>query len=217
MMSQAKNADITDYVTNGILFWLDGIYNTANGHDATSSIWEDLSGNEYSGIYRSVNIIGDNYFSPNGEGLTKNKAFQSDFTDAIKSGSTIEIVCEVDPINSRGTVFAASGNGIGTTYAYNGSMCFSSASSSANQKSVALASGVHYYNSSLWRDGLQQQNTLQRTSHSSAVVSRFFCYSSITNNVFSGKVYALRVYNRILTDAELTKNWLTDKKRFGIS
>ena len=35
------------YVSNGLVFQIDGIFNTKNGNDKTSNVWEDLVGDNF--------------------------------------------------------------------------------------------------------------------------------------------------------------------------
>ncbi|UKI40466.1 MAG: hypothetical protein L6V95_09750 [Candidatus Melainabacteria bacterium] len=37
-------AEELGYVSNGLVFQIDGIFNTKNGNDKTSNVWEDLVG-----------------------------------------------------------------------------------------------------------------------------------------------------------------------------
>lgn len=203
--------DIDDYVSDGIIFWLDGIYNTANGHDATSSVWEDLSGNGYDYTYGSSNIIGDDYCNPNNDGGSRAKQFSSAHQTAIRNGGTIEIV--MSPTSLTATyIIIPSGNYRGTISTKSGVILFSAASPYIN---VEMKSGVHYYNSSYWRDGVAYQGSSITTSWSNAY-SYLFRYNS-TSYKFRGNVYAIRIYSRALSNSEMTQNWLTDKNRFGIT
>jgi len=38
----------------------------------------------------------------------------------------------------------------------------------------------------------------------------------VSGSSINGKLYSVRVYNRILTDDELYANWIRDKNRFNI-
>lgn len=54
------------YVTDGIVLHYDGVLNTKMGHNANSSVWNDLSGNENDGILKNGPAWGDNYLSFDG-------------------------------------------------------------------------------------------------------------------------------------------------------
>ena len=78
--------------TDGLVLHLDGIYNTRNGHNANSNVWEDLSGNNYDFSYHFLannSLWTDKSYSLNGgynRTLVCNTAIMSGFTQA-----TIEV------------------------------------------------------------------------------------------------------------------------------
>lgn len=205
---------IDDYVKNGLILWLDGIYNTSSGHSSSLNTWEDLSGNGYGYVLDSSNTWGDSYLQTNGKGGQRQQAFSRTDIDCIHAGATIELVIDSDNISTGYGCILPLNNYVGTVYRKNSDLCFSA--NSLAKKSLTMLSGIHYYNSSLWRDGVAQSNGNEFDSWGSAS-NFFFCYTGPGSYSFLGKVYALRIYNRLLTDDELLQNWNTDKARFGIS
>ena len=208
-----KTFSITDYVTDGIGLWWDAIYNTPSGHNASSTIWEDLSGNGHNATYNANNIIGSNYLDVNGYGL-QYVALSTNEKTALKSG-----MCEIvlDPENSISSVCAiltAFGNAgtVGSVYLKSGSVSFTAGTTAV---SLVLQSGIHYYNSQLWVDGAVASNTSKKDSWATQT-TYLGSYTGVTSYPFNGKIYAIRYYTRILTSAEMTQNWLVDKARFGI-
>lgn len=201
-----------EYVTDGLIMWLDGINNTSEGHNPGSNIWEDLSGNGHHYTYASANTINNDHLQTNGVGNTF-IGFSADESSSIKSGKTIEIVIAPSSLSAEQFLFGL-GNHPGTCFTKSGNICFSASSA---KKSVKMLSGVHYYNSSLWRDGVLQSNTNVNDSWGNVNNSLFrYAYGGWSYQ-FNGMVYAIRIYNRTLTDAELMQNWLMDKARFGIA
>jgi len=201
---------LDDYVTDGLVLWLDGIYNTSSGHNSSASVWEDLSGNGYGYILDSLNTWGESYLQTNGRGGQKQQQFSTDDYNAIKTVGTFEYVLSPDSLSGYGCILPIN-NVHGLTYKKNSDLAFNRSGSS-----LAMLLGVHYYNSLLWRDGVLQPNTLVTDSWGN-YRNELFCYTGPNSYPYSGKVYAMRVYKRALTEAELTQNWLADKARFGIS
>jgi hypothetical protein len=70
--------------------------------------------------------------------------------------------------------------------------------------------------SSNWK--LYQNSTLQHTTSSTGTVylSRFTIGYSINSFFYRGDVYAFMIYNRALTESEITQNYNAMKSRFGI-
>ena len=204
------------YVRNGLLFWWDGINNTLHGHDPTSTKWEDLSGNGHHATYNSKNIIGDDYLSPNGAGL-QYIALSTEEKELYKTGM-VEVVIEPASLSyTEGKcILSPVGNvtnGQGAVAMIKNTECIGFGYSAS--RSIQLLPGKHYYNGQLYRDGVKVSGAGEIQTWSK--LTSFLCsYSSATKNVFIGKVYSIRVYGRVLTDTEIHKNWLEDKRRFGI-
>ena len=72
------------YVSNGLVFRLDGIFNTKNGNDKTSTIWEDLVGDNFVPI--GSNTWGLNCLNCSSN-MTSNKVIPS-----LGENCTMEIV-----------------------------------------------------------------------------------------------------------------------------
>lgn len=212
ILSSAGDDDISGYVKDGLIIFWDGIYNTANGHNASSALWEDLSGNGHHATYNSANLIGDKYLQTNGRGLRYVALSDSEKT-AYTSGMT-EIVIEPDSISAVSAILAWAGNayGNGSVYLSNSSVCFRTLSP---YKSIACIAGKHYYNSQLWLDGEVTSNTGKSDSWRSKV-NYLASYSNASSYPFSGKIYAFRAYSRVLTNDEILQNWREDQRRFGI-
>ena len=52
-------------MTDGIVLHYDGVLNTKMGHNANSSVWIDLSGNENDGILKNFNLNNTNNWKSN--------------------------------------------------------------------------------------------------------------------------------------------------------
>ena len=207
---------ITDHVHDSMVLWLDGIENTRSGHDASASMWEDLSGNGRDYTYNAVNIINGDHFLANGRGITTQVGLPDDGT--IK---TVELVIGFLAASAV-QIFIPLGNQFGTTYT-------GIHNSIAVVNFHATASGVyadevyerfddparHTYNSGGYVDGIGVPTVHVRGSYSASYPTRLFCYTSSSNNVPACKIYALRLYSRQLTAAEIAKNAALDAARFG--
>ena len=90
--------NILDYVSNGLVLLLDGVKNTRNGHSTSTSVWEDLSGNNNDLTLENVVQNSNNmYFNGNDSKMYSEKAL-----DVV----SVEIVLELEEKN--GYVYIAS-------------------------------------------------------------------------------------------------------------
>lgn len=207
--------DISDYVQSGLILWLDGIQNTASGHNASATQWEDLSGKGHNYPYHASNVINDTYLAVNSRGAKLTTNWSMAERNAMSAGGTIEIV--LSQSSSKVAVIIPITNVVGTTATAAGGVLYFSSNANAKKSLSAPIGEKHYYNSALWRDGVQQANTnVSDTWSSAGSIGWLFSYAAANSYGFNGNVYAIRVYNRTLTDAEMMNNWLLDKARFNI-
>lgn len=212
MMGSKKVVDpISLYATDGLILWLDGIKNTQSGHDANAEYWEDLSGNGLDYHYLSANIIHDTYLDVNGVGGDKKRGFTNSEKQAIQNG-TVEIVYDFANTGTDARIVLPLGNVPNTTSRKNGCILFGTGNTT---KSIAITDGIHTYNSSMYKDGETAANQGQTVSWGSTH-EYLFSWGGSTYG-FKGCVYALRIYGRVLSEAEIIKNFQADRVRFGIS
>lgn len=211
----------TGYVTDGLLLWLDAIYNTRNGHDANALYWEDLSANhrDYaigeSGLLFGQSLV--SFTTGSHKPIITAKAFtEAEKTQIRDNLATIEI--GVNFAGSNYQIVLQFGNQHGTINFYSGNgrriLNFNPLSTS---ESISLLDGLHGYNSELWVDGVKQESTNYSTSWTRTESNLLFAYNEQGNLYsFIGDIAYIRVYNRRLTDAELMQNWLRDKARYNL-
>lgn len=213
LMGQVQAVDpFSLYVTNGLVLWLDGIKNTASGHDASATYWEDLSGNGHDYGYNANNIIYDKYLDVNGAGGYLRNALTQSERSAIIAG-TVEIVYDAANTGTNALMVLPLGNVKNTISRKNGSMLFRG---SGSNLSIGILTGVHTYCSEMYRDGEAASNTNVSISWNNSAGDRLFMFWDGSYQ-FKGHVYALRVYDRILTESEIIQNFKVDKIRFEIS
>lgn len=200
------------YVTDGLVLWLDGIKNTASGHDASATYWEDLSGNGHDYGYNANNIIYDKYLDVNGTGGYLRNALTESERSAIIAG-TVEIVYDAANTGTDALIALGFGNVKNTISRKNGSILFRAGSPNL---SIGILTGVHTYCSEMYRDGEAASNTNVNAAWTNGSADRLFMFWNGTYQ-FKGHVYALRVYDRILTESEIIQNFKVDKTRFEIS
>lgn len=229
-----------NYINDGLVLWLDGEYNTRSGHVTNLTTWEDLSGNNYDfdviGPY--VNVDQYSSLTANSNNVPFNKTYTLRNTNNNLQASapasvvgTLEIVCE----NNDGTIGCAfsmyssssqpgkgfwyrpASNEIVTSFSQGQYTC--SAISMSND--IALFSviypGQQKTASAIYKNGYSQTLSSSSGTMAQAVAASVGGrYANETEYSLNGKVYAIRLYNRILTQEEIQHNLYIDKDRFGI-
>jgi hypothetical protein len=210
MMGNSKE-DIDNYVKNGIVFWLDGVKNTRQGHNAQSTTWQDLAGTR-NVTYSSNKVIADKYCIPNG------KSNVSVLT-GITSTYTIEVVLEYVSNGSTQMLLPWGSNGAyGVTWiSANGGLMFNAGSSNKG-KGATIPAGINTITArGIGNICINGEVAAIVTSSNTWNITygNIFYYNSQYPRPCVSKIYAIRVYNRTLTDAEVAQNVAVDAARFG--
>lgn len=199
------------YVSNGLVFQIDGIFNTKNGNDKTSNVWEDLVGDNFVPI--GSNTWGLNCLNCSSN-MTSNKVIPD-----LGENCTMEIVYEYE-----GTTFHQCGLD-------NQKPRFKGRPNTqkpwwhhhSSQRIYYTAQLVYntFYSAATTRLGNETKAYLNGELNSSATLNltensgNSLLYIGSGSEIMKGKVYAIRLYNRALTDEELLQNYNIDNERFG--
>lgn len=222
---------INKYATNDLIHFWDGINNTLNGHDSSTTTWYDLIGtnnlvNTNTGTY-TWDESGVNFAN------TKNQEFEGAETSDKCGGKTIEVV--FTPSASQTSIVAVpfydSSN---ATQAFGKITLFNDntfnvkgESSNTYASGLSAMTDIRSISASFTDDTTINKAYSNGTSRSSSAYTHSLSNSTtnmvlgsgekgINNYRFSGKVYAIRIYDRILTDAEVASNYAIDVARFGL-
>lgn len=217
-----------DYIQDGLIAMYDGNNNTGLGHDDTSKVWVDLSGNGHDGTIIGDINWNDDSLSFNGttnavaltrmdlkditmeivlvdEGSTNNVTYVANYETGgyglsryLKNGLTMEAY-----INSK-VSFIYSKNAFVTNKKYSLSGSYS------GNKLKLYELGVLQNQSDLSGSlGMPEKNTVM-------MIGANPCDKNPTEYYLKGKVYSVRIYNRALSDEEVKQNYTVDKVRFGL-
>lgn len=206
----------TDYITSGLVFWLDG-----KNRGGVSGQWKDIIGGKIAtlsgGYTESTDYV--SFDGVDGKGLF-NEGLLID-----KDVGTIEIAVELTASEATGRPTVSFGNGyIGgsiaslTTdagpgfryYDYDGSMTFWRFPATINSLKL-LAGGNALRGICNGQDGTSSSIT----SWSHAGADPLVGYRG-SGNYFKGKMYSIRIYNRQLTKNEILHNQRLDNKRYNL-
>ena len=204
-----------DYIKNGLVLWLDGIDKGGN-----ANAWTDLVSGFIFMAYGSVAFLQDHIHISNG-GYLRNSGFLS----PIASESTIEVVFNTDNPSTNQILYQPSkaNNGIMFSYSYSRrgiitSSAPSSAGTSAYTPMFRCDSGHGTYSASADR-GVQNgvnmpyvmDNGFTSFSNYNTIGKRDYQGSEYR---YTGRIYCIRIYNRILSEDEAVQNYNVDKLRF---
>lgn len=226
-------------VTEGLIAYWDGINNTGSGHDSSVTTWADIIGGydlTKTGSGTSWNNDSLQFSGTNGSGYYRSTYWEYPQYATIEivlepaSASTMCITAIEKSTNTvdgypdtydtrRFALFSDNTIGFygrrGNSYTnpiaggitgirklvavYNG---FDVVKAFANNVQLSVGSNSHSFTY------INDKQLMVGDQSLSASDNRHYPYS--------GKIYALRVYNRILTDAEITTNFNYDNARFSL-
>lgn len=218
---------VDGYTTDGLIVHFDALNNNGIGaYDANTSTWKDLSGNNNDGVIynatwnsNNLSFDGANDFVSIGEFNIQNVTLEAVIiSDEYQSGER-EIVAN----------YQSSGYGLAIFDGILG--CQKNVDSRWKRLKMSSTNtyGKTYYLAMTYDgndiffnvDGQNVTASLDDvTSPSSSTnlsLGANHISSSSTNNYFKGEIYAIRIYNRALTEAEISHNYEVDKLRYNMN
>ena len=203
----------TSYVSDGLMIHLDGIDNTGSGHSSSATTWADLSGNGHDAtVGDSYRVVNDKYVQ-----ITRTLELAQALTYA--NVKHIEMIIKLDGTSS--TQCVAPWTNDNAVYIKSAKLQYSSSASKGITLSTdicALSFSTTAGLTTAYLDGTEPtlDSSTTGTWGSTAFGTRLFGYNSETAYVMAGRIYSVRMYNRVLSPVEIIDNWLIDKKRFGL-
>lgn len=215
-------AGMAGYATDGLLLFLDGINNTGSGHNNSATTWKDLSGNN-----RDYDI-GNNHFADDhlicsSKGLNTSNSLPSDY-------AYIEMILENSGAETTTMVLIPSGNQY-ISFITHGTHALALNGSAGDYPRLDISSvftdKLHYswpkeykadgtYNKAYLNNELAVTTTASAGSWGTVKLNHLFCYNNIGDNVYKGNVYAVRIYDHVLSDDERIANWNMDRLRYNL-
>ena len=221
LTNQSLNVSQNDYVRDGLILYYDAINNTGSGHSNTATTWKDLSGNGNDGTIVGISSTQESGWNDNYLQLDGVKDYA--YCNMVVPGDncTIEIVAKYE----SGLYMLRSDAGLRTyiysTYTNKGyptevSSNFVNSDDNISNRVLKYSTDngkstyCNYYNAA-------KGETKEFEDTSDAA---FLSIGSFLNTEWSQgskeKIYAVRIYNRALTDNEIRANFLMDKEKYGI-
>ena len=231
-----KPLSTKDYVQDGLVAMWDGIENIGVGrHSDNASEWIDLTGNG-----RDMQLINNAYFNANSIVAEGNPV--AEYTNTIPLGQHItqEVVFKVDSDvrdnTSSRTVIAIFGSTISyvgykycmTGFAYNRNN-ISKSGWMAKSDAIVQANSLYIPKTAICSTIIYSENNKLGAKPKRIIINGTALVYNATDgwannsqinllgSTFSGNIYAVRIYNRALTEDEISKNFELDKERFGLN
>lgn len=241
---RAGGASSRDYVQDGLYYQLDGIENAGRGvHSATATTWTDLTGGGRDGTF--VNASSGFAWSADSlyvYGLTYDNMVTVKALPSLKS-FTFEIVFRGDNYEAYGRVWDTEGHK--TTNDRFCCLIYAGSTGTHPSIQIVTDADANFSNLPNLYNMADPINLSVRPSVSGNYVRGPIAYvngGAISQTVLQGNlspnsntadfdignrsnnpnrglnmaVFAIRVYNRILTDAEIAANYAIDKARFNL-
>ena len=204
------HSNLLPYITNGLVYHFDGLY---KGSDKTK--WTDLVSNAYftfnehsSVNYNSIILDGSGYLTGN-----INMSIASNI-------GTIE-VCAEQTVSGSAIIFLSAGTTNLSAIISGSGMCFKAANSGNNQFVLTKTNNFTWsstnqmclYNGTKYT-ALSENNWNNNNTTSTILGARS---SNSPYYYFTGKIHAIRIYNRQLSEEEMLFNQQLDNVRFKLN
>ena len=222
-----------NYIQDGLILHLDGINNTRNGHSDTTTVWEDLSGNNYD--FNKLESALEAKWSKNS--YVGDKKFRTLFLNnpILKNEDecTVEVCYDVPKFEDydwvfcnrnvnqppNGFQFVIGSTGRSITIFYNNSIYNyyknivdlnrRTMGFSIDSNTVIFTDNANFY-TEITKDGIVKKIT-DRNIYS---IGSGYPWTGASLYTFNGNIYSIRIYNRKLSEDELRNNYEVDKERF---
>ena len=224
---EATFPDLSEYIQSGLLRQFDGIDNVADGHEIKPAIWKDHSSNGIDGVVTS-GYAGEKYLFFGGKDSWVNLGQINIPIGTLEvlvwfytvGGSHSEANYVVSNsqsggwgIHQKNAKNCVSANIDGSWYYAYGSPC---------KTNVPICLQATYDGSNLrfYEDGtivstVSANGTIKNPNYSTVMAVGSNPYQATQgSSPLTGRVYCVRIYDRVLSDEELAYNYALDKKRF---
>ena len=211
----------TDYITDGMILYLDGILNTRDGHSTTTEVWEDLIGNNDVTVngYSSYTWEDNHFIGLGREGyLNTGKTWQ--YFNSLNGDLTIEIVTYIDCDKTwpeyRGLIgwhVNSDGMHAQNDQGSNRMQTLGMLPVEAADDQIATVTYTRFEGSYLNGVWGAELNSMPDGVNSSKIAVFGNSYSQWRG--WNDSIYCIRMYNRTLTPEEIAYNHSVDIERFG--
>ena len=201
------------YVTNGLIAMWDGEWNAGGGvHDANATTWLDLSGNG-NDLDITAGTWAADHFVCNGASGGK-----TGFIDGVL---TLEAVAKITATNDYRFAIGlhTSGSNFDRYFGTNRTLInfYSNGPGVPLRVGVVESYGFDYVVGAIYKNGGPVAPAGNGTYYPKGQATGVVLGASAGGGYpFGGEIYAIRLYSRALTAAEVAANYAVDAARFGL-
>ena len=227
-VSNAVGAD--EYVKSGLILHLDGLDNTKSGHNNSTNVWEDLSGNNNNGTIKGASWLNDGlYFDgvddwvPIKELNYPEVSLEVVFKDnSIPDNSHHYMFCNMEQggygLGNNGSNGLVGQVCVNNEYQY---LSIDNFDSTIKNTLTITSNGKEsklYLNGNLVKSIIVENGIISYPNNSTimALGTNPESSTNIQLESYKGNIYSARMYNRVLTEQEVKNNYEIDKSRFGM-
>lgn len=231
LMSNNKGTiNLPGYASNGIVLHLDAISNTRNGNNTSSSVWEDLSGNDndFTMISDGAVTFNDNYVRFNGVSGMKIIDF-SKFETLMSTSNCFTLETVFDFNSAPSVPIFVNNSDLTISFGYWGGHIMTSADrkgrygwDNTDYHKDASFTAITYKTSGdgtdiLYKDGvLLNKRSTVTDYYDSRGKTVYIGRNGGGNSIYNGNIRSIRLYNRALTEDEMYQNRQLDIERFNL-
>jgi hypothetical protein len=228
-INMAVNKNYPNVVTSGLTYLYDSSFVASYPTDGNG--WYDLSGNNYLSTLVNGPTYSDSTLTFDGIDDYA-EANATDVFTVIPSNFTFECWIKNPPATNQGGMFSNAGGGDGYRFGPGNNGVYYLIGPSYTESVINWTSGT--LNASLWyhvvatwdrtsayivntylNGKYENYGTMPTTQTTSTTTAPGIVRSSCCG-VYTGKLAVMKVYNRILTGAEILQNYNATKTRFGL-
>ncbi|MBO6052224.1 MAG: hypothetical protein J6Q17_00665, partial [Clostridia bacterium] len=221
----ASSSDAPDYVTDGLAAWYDGANNAAGSQDKAATVWKDSSGH---GLDFEVELNDTNYWTDKAFHIDSTRNYLPDELVDLVNGDTYTLefaagelvypatdwVSLIISDNDHFSLFIRVSND-NLEYKYNDANkdrpMADNGADLVNNSTVAISFDINSQDCWMYVDGeLLSENVPIDTN----IADTLMLGHDDAKRIWSGDVYAMRFYDRVLTPEEIAKNAAADNARF---
>ena len=219
-----------EYVKSGLILHLDGLDNTKNGHNNSTNVWEDLSGNNNNGTIKGASWLNDGlYFDgvddwvPIKELNYPEVSLEVVFKDnSIPDNSHHYMFCNMEQggygLGNNGSNGLVGQVCVNNEYQY---LSIDNFDSTIKNTLTITSNGKEsklYLNGNLVKSIIVENGIISYPNNSTimALGTNPESSTNIQLESYKGNIYSARMYNRVLTEQEVKNNYEIDKSRFGM-
>lgn len=235
MLAQQSGGWVNPYVTNGLVWHIDGEWNAGGGsHDSAATSWTDLSGNGYDITGLLASGWSDKSYHQSAYNSNSSVTFPKVAAAYLSQNITIEYVVDRTTYGTQtpiqNLIYTSGVQDAGSAGSFNSSIfaSFRSGTSATHQDSMQLSDIRRRFAVSFRLNGLSSaqlvynggsapSGTFKRSGWQAAAAETQHPFNSSSSSFWrGGEIHAIRIYNRQLTAAEIAANYAVDKARFNL-